>query len=611
MDADKVEKIFDGRNKFIIVGLTGRTGSGCSTAAGILSHKSPNFPTYHDTTVEEETFYSGLNGKRYNIVKKYASHNWSPFFQIKVSDVIGAYFVRMDLNYLCEFIYKNKRDVGLSRAKIRKFLSEGYYSESLVREKHSDLLDHLVDGCVLQKEYSLSTVMEFSRDIGRFNRAFKNGLDHLSNGLYVYVYQAAGDSIRKTGRIDVDYNKNSTRLVPDAIFTIPETINRTIKIYRQSCKYENKPAYIVIDAIRNPLEARFFRDRYSAFYLISVNAPDDDRKKYLQSVYKFTDDQISDIDKKESGRAILEMHIPESQRGDYRKVKEFNRNKKEFEWISQNVKRCIEMSDIHLFNPKKEKENNNVLSAQLAWYFALILHPGLISPTSIERVMQIAYTAKANSGCISRQVGAVITDDNFSIKSVGWNDVAEGQYPCSLRSVEGVLHQFDDVMYSGYEQNDKKFRDGVRAIFSSVITTDGKRLLSDFEDKKLRGRPLSYCFKDIKNHVSNEHNQVHTRSLHAEENAFLQITKYGGQGIQGGKLFTTASPCELCAKKAYQLGIKEIIYIDPYPGIAREHILDIGTNKPKLMQFRGAVGRAYHMLYEPIMAYKDELSFLL
>ncbi|MCK7630130.1 hypothetical protein MZ018_00615 [Shewanella sp. JNE10-2] len=110
--------------------------------------------------------------------------------------------------------------------------------------------------------------------------------------------------------------------------------------------------------------------------------------------------------------------------------------------------------------------------------------------------------------------------------------------------------------------------------------------------------------------MDDERNQVHTRSLHAEENAFLQLAKYGSVGIEGGKLFTTASPCELCAKKAYQLGIKEIVYIDPYPGLAIQHIISIGTNPPKLIQFRGAVGKAYHQLYEPLMSYKDELSYL-
>ncbi len=91
----------------------------------------------------------------------------------------------------------------------------------------------------------------------------------------------------------------------------------------------------------------------------------------------------------------------------------------------------------------------------------------------------------------------------------------------------------------------------------------------------------------------------------------LQIVKYGGQAIEDGKLFTTASLCELCAKKAYQLGIKEIIYIDPYSGISIDHILSIGSKPPTLIQFRGAVGKGYHQLYEPALPYKDELEYFL
>ncbi|EMK6936870.1 deoxycytidylate deaminase, partial [Vibrio cholerae] len=125
------------------------------------------------------------------------------------------------------------------------------------------------------------------------------------------------------------------------------------------------------------------------------------------------------------------------------------------------------------------------------------------------------------------------------------------------------------------------------------------------------GHNISYCFKDIHNSLDDKGNQVHTRALHAEENAFLQLTKYGGSGVEGGILYTTASPCELCAKKAYQLGIAEIVFIDPYPGIAQEHIINIGDNAPKLIQFRGAIGKAYHRLYEQIIPIKDELEHMI
>ena len=269
-------------------------------------------------------------------------------------------------------------------------------------------------------------------------------------------------------------------------------------------------------------------------------------------------------------------------------------------YMKQNIERCNEISDIHLVND--EKNDIQPLAKQLVLYLSLILHPGLVPPTNKERTMQIAYTAKYNSGCLSRQVGAVITDENFTIKAIGWNDVPEGQTPCILRNIHNVYkQQADRIAYSNYEWNDTSFHKKLE-----------NKILNGNWSVDLKGRNVSYCFKDIFNDKGKgQNNQVHTRSLHAEENAFLQISKYGGQGIKGGKLFTTASPCELCAKKAYQLGIKEIYYIDLYPGISKKHILENGANCPKMKMFDGAIGRAYIHLYQPILSYKDELRDLL
>jgi dCMP deaminase len=88
------------------------------------------------------------------------------------------------------------------------------------------------------------------------------------------------------------------------------------------------------------------------------------------------------------------------------------------------------------------------------------------------------------------------------------------------------------------------------------------------------------------------------------------LAKYGSTGIDGGFLFTTASPCELCAKKAYQLGIKKVFYIDIYPGISESHILASGLNKVDMIQFSGAIGHAYQSLYEPLFPMKDEIAYL-
>jgi deoxycytidylate deaminase len=222
--------------------------------------------------------------------------------------------------------------------------------------------------------------------------------------------------------------------------------------------------------------------------------------------------------------------------------------------------------------------------------------------------MQIAYNAKANSGCISRQVGAVITDKNHSVKSIGWNDVAANQIPCNLRNLKDLVLDVNQEHFSDFEKGiEGNYDDG--ESFKSKATNE----LKSINLNNLNGKNCSFCFKTFHNVFEGKSNQVHTRSLHAEENAMLQLTKYGGQGVENGILYTTASPCELCSKKAFQLGISQIIYIDPYPGIATTHILKSGktaSTNPILKMFRGAVGSTFHKLYEPVIAYKDELNIL-
>ena len=55
--------------------------------------------------------------------------------------------------------------------------------------------------------------------------------------------------------------------------------------------------------------------------------------------------------------------------------------------------------------------------------------------------------------------------------------------------------------------------------------------------------------------------------------------------------------------------IKNIFYIDLYPGISQQHILQGGmksSSNPNVYQFQGVIGRGYQKLYEPFMTIKDE-----
>lgn len=558
-----VKNIFNESSNFILIGLTGRTGSGCSTTARLLKSQSIDLPDTMNANLKNNEL------RKYRIVKRYIESNWQPFYCIKVSDIITRYILELPFPQFSKFV---GAVLNLKPAETFSFLSTFKIEYEAAHKKIVELLSMPEDSTeqIDSKKDEAFTI--YTEYLPQFSQRLREELSKISPNAYTKVFQATGDNVRTSGKA------NSRQFSPNKLFELTKTINKVIKSIRHHCLKNNQPCHIVIDAIRNPYESIYLRERYADFFLISINTGNSLRLDNLRKSHKFSEQQIQELDQKE---------YPKKLRG-YEK------------FTSQDIQKCIEFSDIHINNPGHDQFAINELKVQLFWYVALMHHPGLIMPTATERCMQIAYSAKINSGCISRQVGAVVTDESHSVKAVGWNNSPQGQVPCVLRNTEDLILGHDKEAFSSYERENIEFRELITNKFDPLRASP-----------HLAGRNLSFCFKDIKNELERDNNQVHTRSLHAEENAFLQISKSGGQKLNGGILFTTASPCELCSKKAYQLGIAKIVYIDPYPGIANDHILAVGENPPKLELFRGAIGRAYHQLYQPFMPYKDELSLLL
>lgn len=553
--AAAIASIYQETKDFLIIGLTGRTGSGCTTAADKLASSSLNIPgDGYDGLTENEL-------KKHRIIKRYNdSSDWVPFYKIEVSGLITFHLLLLSAGELEACL----REALIAENTVASVISKFESDYAVVR---SAAVERIKYKFKFDRENAAAWYALYFEDIPAITRYLRNAL---TKSEFTNLYQRAGDNVRASGCA------NNSEFKADEIFSFPRHINLIIKVAHETARVAGKQCRIVIDAIRNPYEAFFLKRRYANFYLVSINTDNAQRLLSLRTFRKFSDDQIQALDKKEYPSKLPAHH----------------------RFIAQNIQECIETSDIHIHNSKLSEFTHNDLVSQLAWYVALMIHPGLVTPTSLENCMQIAYSAKHSSGCISRQVGAVVTDDSYSIKAVGWNSTPQGQTPCLLRSAEDLLAGINSADYSLYERTDKKFQAAVSHKYKELIASTQT------------GRNISYCFKSIQNEIEGEKNQVHTRSLHAEENAFLQISKHGGQKLSGGILFTTASPCELCAKKAYQLGLKKIVYIDPYPGIATDHILSVGAKKPALELFRGAVGRAFYQLYQPVMPYKDELELV-
>lgn len=570
MQYNPTEKIYSLRNSFTIIGLTGRTGAGVSNVAEILSQDFFKIENIQPLKIEP------LNNKkrRYNISYNFAKANWKKYKTINYKNVILLHILKSSKDDFFKFLTLKNYEVKKIEKISKLFLK---YESLIERIKFIPSINY-----DLKKKKDLKTLAKefFCDEFERFSSELNEELKENNFIKRIEVFSEIANNIRKTGECFGDVIESETH-----IYSLAETINRIIK------GYKNKDTHIVIDSLRNSLEIMFFKERYSAFYMISINSAH--RRNFLNEKYKdsILVNEILEIDEKEyKGKGVSEG-----------------------QFYLQDVQNCIQKSDIHFnnnppyedsnkkLNDKQIREKSNYyLVGQIIKYAGLILHPGLITPSAQERCMQMAFVAKSNSGCISRQVGAVITDQNFSIKSIGWNDVPNNVTPCILKSIGNLKNKQDQEAFSPYEKEKKyKFIDKFKDYYSDV------------ETKTANGLNCSYCFKDFKNLIDKEENQVHTRSLHAEENAMLQIAKYGGQPLKNGILFTTASPCELCAKKARQLEINQIYYIDPYPGISQWHILRDGNELPELILFSGAVGRAYHKLYEPVMSYKDELAMII
>lgn len=560
LENSAVEMIFSERKDFIIIGLTGRTGCGCTTVAKLLCEEFADLQPPRPLAEEDS-----IANREYKIIYEYAQNAWMPFRLIEMKHVIFTFILENDFDVLIDFIQTNFPDADLQN------LSAFKESYTQLHEKRMDWKSR-VEQCTAQGENVPGNDDLYKFYFEAVPQYYAQFQQAISSTIYTKLLQKIGDNIRASGCAF------SQTISPKNILNLAQRVNMLIKILRRRNLTEKKQVLVVIDALRNPYEATFFKDRYSAFYLFSVNTTDEERRNRLLQAGQTYADVIA-LDEKEYPSLDNTIH----------------------DFYQINIEKTIEIADVHISNRDSESKSYSGTKEQLIRYISLIMHPGLVSPTPIEYCMQVAYDSKLNSGCLSRQVGAVISDGGYNILSTGWNSTPEKQIPCNLRSLFALTRDDyeDAVGMSEFERTDREYREFLRDK------------VQDIDFSLLKGRNCSYCFKDAYNAYKGQKNQVYTRSIHAEEMAFLQAAKIGTPPVRGGNLFTTASPCELCSKKAYHAGIENIYYIDQYPGISYKHILNCGQKPPKMIPFYGAIGRAYTQLYTQVLPYKDELYMLL
>lgn len=380
------------REEFVIIGLTGALGSGCTETANFLSDRNTKSKINSILDSREKSEFDIEYRKIQRVKYFYENNGWEDFFHLRVSDILFLLFIN-DVEDFSPFksIFKNN---SLDKIDEIKKIGKRFIDAISNHDKYD--------------KKDLKTILLLT------NNFIKESIDKSAN-LYTSLFQEIGKDIRTTGSVSKEKNidlseelKLSENYANLKIFVIPEIIRRVIKLIRKENKDEGRKDFFVIDSLRNIYEIEFFRNRYQSFYLFSVMASLEVRKDRILNSFKLT---VEDLET----------------------IVDFEKNDKGIE--SQAINTCIGKGDVFIDNDI-ENYNKTELTLQIIKYVALIRKPGLFTPSDDERFMQVAFTARYSSGCISRQVGAVVAGKDGYLRGFGWNDTPENHISCLYRTPE-------------------------------------------------------------------------------------------------------------------------------------------------------------------------------
>lgn len=569
MRSQDVKEIYDElRDNFVIIGLTGGLASGCTEAASMLCD---DFDTSFLSDFDKNYINSAEHASKFDSLESYRlrkafnfynKHNWKKFYNVKVSNLLFCLFFSKKDNYQSP-----------------EYETELWFEKKDKWDEAHSLCQTVVSLIFQRSENRIAGEKKLSDNLYLLDALIKKEIKR-SHPSYTNTFQKIGNELRKSGLTKyVDCGSHISKST-NPVFTVAEIINNTIEVLHSE-KYD----FFVVDAFRNLYEINYFKAKRANFNLFSINAEKSIRKNRMLGHFGFKESEYNTIVKEEQNKT--------------------NNH-------SQNINECMSNGDVFISN----NTTKEYLRYQLIKYVSLIRKPGLFTPSKDERYMQIALTARYNSGCISRQVGACVVGEKGYVLGIGWNDVPESSIPCLYRSSHSLI--MDNTVapeFSVYETSEQF----VSYVRNELGAKHDPFCFKDLENKRSNTEVLSKLKSETKIDLTAEQekhlikefkNPTRERALHAEENAFLQSSKVGGGSLQGSILYTTASPCQLCAKKAMQLGIARIVYIDAYPDISNDQTLRSGDTKkrPSLDQFTGAAEGAFMKLFKPIINIKDEVT---
>lgn len=289
---------------------------------------------------------------------------------------------------------------------------------------------------------------------------------------------------------------------------------------------ENARTAYLIDQIKRPEEVELLRALYrNLFYLVGVTKPYMQRRKSLEEegVFENETEELMEIDRNEAGKG------------------------------GQRLDKTLHLSDFFIRNDSNLDRRDSIKR-----FICLIHGDKSKTPDRLETGMYAAYAAGLRSACLSRQVGAAISNKSGEIIATGCNDVPApqgGLYSANSRYDYRCIHDDGGTCHNDREKRklQQSIGDVVRhklvdlKLEKNVEELWLETLLETLYDKTRLGSLIEF-----------------SRSVHAEMDAIVSLARVGGTGLKDATLYTTTFPCHSCARHIVAAGITEVYYIEPY-----------------------------------------------
>ena len=333
---------------------------------------------------------------------------------------------------------------------------------------------------------------------------------------------------------------------------------------------------LVFDGIRNLGEVERLRATFGQrFYLFAVECPASERWERMRHTY-------------ESQKKTMEDFTVESER-----------DRDQEDPFGQQVQLCVDQADVLLLNDgtvqlRKYRE-------ALAKYVALVTGERPRYPSPLEILMNLAYSAAHGSKCLKRQVGAVLVDappgEMGDIVGQGFNENPVRTRSCAeepkygadpARSIWGRCHR-DLVRYESFVQLARR----------KCFCPNCGKPISEPSGEVPPWR-CQECSVNLEEFFWPERAMSLCTAVHAEVSAIIAA----GLRCKGSTLYATTFPCFQCAEKISHVGVKNIVFTEPYPDIRaaeRLQIAGIGA-----VRFQGVRSRRFDEIFSRARPYVSE-----